>query len=65
LILEIFGYDECVCNLINTCDSQSPIEYFFFLFDIIQQQKLIDKLNKKPEDAEITTTANRTLLDFM
>ncbi len=31
---------------------------------MIQQQKLIDRLNKKPEDVEITLP-NRTLSDFM
>lgn len=31
---------------------------------MIQQQKLIDRLNKKLEDVEITLT-NRTLSDFM
>ena len=67
MILEICSHDECVCTIINTCDSQSPIDYLFFLFAIIQQQKLIDKLNKTPGDAEITSTstANRSLSDYM
>ncbi len=58
MILGICRHDECVCNIINTQDFQSPIEYFFFLFAIIQQQKLIDRLNKTPEDVEITTTTS-------
>ena len=36
MILEICSHDECVCDIINTCDSQSPIDYYFFLFAIIQ-----------------------------
>ena len=68
MILGICSHDECVCDIINTQDFQSPIDYYFFLFAIIQQQKLINKLNKKPEDAEIistTTTTNRSLSDYM
>jgi hypothetical protein len=65
MILGICSHDECVCDIINTQDFQSPIDYLFFLFAIIQQQKLINKLNKKPQDAKITLTTNRTLLDFM
>jgi len=69
MILGICSHDECVCDIINTQDFQSPIDYYFFLFAIIQQQKLINKLNKKPEDAEIisttTTTINRSLSDYM
>ena len=53
MILEICSHDERVCDIINTRDFQSPIDYLFFLSAIIQQQKLINKLNKKPEDAEI------------
>ncbi len=56
MILEICSHDECICDIINTQDFQSPIDYLFFLFAIIQQQKLINKLNKKPEDAEIIST---------
>ena len=48
MILEICRYDECICDIINTQDFQSPIDFHFFLFAIIQQQKLINKLNKKP-----------------
>jgi hypothetical protein len=65
MILEICRCDECVCNIINIKDFQFPIDYLFFLFAIIQQQKLIDRLNKRPEDVKITLTTNRTLSDFM
>jgi hypothetical protein len=65
MILEISRYDERVCNKINIHDSQSPFDYLFLLFAIIQQQKLINKLNKTPEDAEITATTKKTLMDFM
>ena len=66
MILEICSHDGCVCDKINTQDFQSPIDYLFFLFAIIQQQKLINRLNKNLDEAGITTTTtNRTLLDFM
>jgi hypothetical protein len=64
MILEICSHDECVSNIINTQDFQSPIDYLFFLFAIIQQQKLIDRLNKERENIGIIST-NRTLSDFM
>ena len=64
MILEICSHDECVCNKINTQDFQSPIDYLFFLFAVIQQQKLIDKFNKKSQNIEIVTT-NRRLSDYM
>ena len=72
MILEICRYDEYVSNIINIQDSQSIIDYLFFLFAILQQQKLINKLNKNHyhyhQDIEITTTAtttNKTLSDYM
>ena len=65
MILEICSHDKYVCNIINTQDFQSPIDFHFFLFVIIQQQKLIDKLNKNPDEDGITTKANRTMSDFM
>jgi hypothetical protein len=64
MILGICSHDECDFNTINIHDSQSPIDYLFFLFAMLQQQKLIDKLNKKLENIEIATK-NRTLSDFM
>jgi hypothetical protein len=64
MILEICKYDETVGETINIEDHQSSIDHHFFLFAIIQQQKLIDGLNKKPENVEIIPT-NRTLLYFM
>jgi hypothetical protein len=76
MMLEICRYDEYVSNIINIQDSQSIIDYLFFLFAILQQQKLINKLNKNPhhhrQDIEIATTAtatatttNKTLSDYM
>jgi hypothetical protein len=74
MMLEICRYDEYVSNIINIQDSQSIIDYLFFLFAILQQQKLINKLNKNHyhyhQDIEIsttvaTTTTNKTLSDYM
>jgi hypothetical protein len=56
MILGICSHDEHVCDIINTQDSQSPIDYYFFQFTITQQQKLIDRLNKDHKDVETTTT---------
>ena len=39
MILEICSYNECTINIINIQDSQSPIDYFFFLLSMIIQQK--------------------------
>ena len=58
MILEICNYDETISKIKNIEDCQSPIDYRFFLFAIIQQQKRINKLNAdKKLDA--------TLLDFI
>ena len=43
-------------------DSESPIDYFFFLTAIIHQQKLINKINK---NYGIEVSTNKTLVDFM
>jgi len=59
MLLEICNYDEAVNKVINIQDSQSPIDYLFFLLAIIQQQKLISKVNGEQRSKEIT------LLDFM
>ncbi len=64
MILEICNYDEYSNTIINNQDSNSFIDFFFFLSAIIQQQKLIDRFNKNPENIEITTTI-KTLMDFM
>jgi len=45
MILEICSYDEDISRIINTRDFQSPIDYLFFLFALLQQQKLINKVN--------------------
>lgn len=42
----ICTYNEC-CNVItNDEDSESPMDYFFFLIAIIQQQKQVNKINR-------------------
>jgi hypothetical protein len=65
MILEICSHGECVCDIINAQDFQSPIDYLFFLFAIIQQQqKLFNRLNKGHENIGIIST-NRTLSDLM
>jgi hypothetical protein len=64
MILEICSHDERVCDIINTQDFQSPIDFLFFLFAIIQQQKLINRINKERENIRIIST-NGTLSDFM
>jgi hypothetical protein len=53
MILEISKYDETVGETINIEDFQSSIDRYFFLLAITQQQKLIDGLNKKPENLEL------------
>jgi len=59
MVLEVYSYDECVINIINIEDSQTPIDYFFFLFGMLLQQKRINRLNTQGKIKEIT------LLDFM
>ena len=58
MILEICSYNERTSNIINIQDSQSPIDYFFFLLSMIIQQKRINRLN-------IDKKKDVTLLDFM
>jgi hypothetical protein len=65
MIIEICSYDnDDVSKTVNIEDCQSSIDHHFFLLAIIQQQKSIDGLNKKPENIGITL-ANRPLTDFM
>jgi hypothetical protein len=45
MIFEIYNYDENYNKMINIQDSKLFIDYFFFLAELIQQQKLINKLN--------------------
>jgi hypothetical protein len=59
MVLEVCSYDECVINIINIQDSQAPIDYFFFLFGMLLQQKRINRLNTQGKKKEVT------LLDFM
>jgi hypothetical protein len=62
MILEICNYNEN-CNMVtNSEDSKYPIDYLFFLTAIIQQQKLINKINKNCGIEDLT---NKTLVDFM
>jgi hypothetical protein len=44
MILEVCNYNEYTSNIINIKDSQSSIDYFFFLLAIVLQQKQIDRL---------------------
>jgi uncharacterized protein YktA (UPF0223 family) len=59
MILEICSYNEDTIKVINTQDSQSPIDYLFFLVALIQQQKLINKVNGEQRNEKTT------LLDFL
>jgi len=47
MVLEVYSYDECAINIINIQDLQAPIDYFFFLFGMLLQQKRINRLNTK------------------
>ena len=44
MILEICSYDECTINIINIEDSQSSIDFLFFLLSMMLQQKRIDMI---------------------
>ena len=59
MVLEVYSYDECAINIINIQDLQAPIDYFFFLFGMLLQQKRINRLNTQGKKKEVT------LLDFM
>jgi hypothetical protein len=61
MVLEVCSYDDNAINIINIQDSQSNIDYFFFLLSMILQQKRIDMLNA----GETKNTKDVTLLDFM
>ena len=61
MVLEIYSYDECAINTINIEDSQSSIDFLFFLLSMLLQQKRIDMLNVD----EIKKTKDVTLLDFI
>ena len=60
MILEVCSYDECTMNKINIQDSQSNIDFLFFLL-AIRHQKRIDML----KTGETKKTKDVTLLDFM
>ena len=61
MVLEICSYNEHINNVINIRDSQSNIDFLFFLLTIILQQKRINMLNAD----ENKKTKDATLLDFM
>jgi hypothetical protein len=61
MVLEVCRYDECTINTINIQDSESSIDYLFFLLSILLQQKRIDMLNV----GETKKIKDLTLLDFM
>jgi hypothetical protein len=59
MILEVCSYSEEIYKTINIEDYQSPIDDYFFLLVIIQQQKLLEGLNAGNVKKDIT------LLNFM
>jgi hypothetical protein len=61
MVLEVCIYDEQASKITNIEDSQSSIDFFFFILAMILQQKRIDRL-----DADgIKNEKETTLLDFM
>ena len=62
MILETCNYNEYCNMVINSEDSEYPIDYLFFLKAITQQQKLINKISK---NYGIEISINKTLVDFM
>ena len=58
MVLEICSYNEHINNVINIRDSQSNIDFLFFLLTIILQQKRIEKINSS-EKKDVS------LLDFV
>ena len=62
MILETCNYNEYCNMVINSGDSEHPIDYLFFLKAITQQQKLINKISK---NYGIEISINKTLVDFM
>jgi len=59
MVLEVCSCDEGAINIINIEDSQSPIDFLFFLLAIILQQRRIGRLNGSYKKKDVT------LLDFM
>ena len=62
MILATCNYSECCSMITNSEDSESPVDYLFFLTAIMQQQKLINKISK---NHGIESSMNKTLVDFM
>ncbi len=63
MILEICNYNEYSNTIINNQDSKSHIDFFFFLSAIVQQKKLIDRIEE--ETAIIKDKNDVSILDFM
>ena len=61
MVLEVCIYNKNTINRINIEDSQSSIDFLFFLLSMMLQQKRIDMLNA----GEIKKTKDVTLLDFI
>ena len=63
MILEICDYNESSFDTIaNNKESESHMMNLFFLLVIIQQQGLLNKINK---NSDIKNKASTSLLDFM
>jgi hypothetical protein len=62
MIFEICNYDEDYNKMIDIHDSKLFIDYFFFFASIMQQQKLINKLNGNSRNKN---ASDGTLLYFM
>jgi|tagenome__1003787_1003787.scaffolds.fasta_scaffold20988055_2 hypothetical protein len=54
MILIICCYNEQACKIINIQDSQSAIDFHFFLLAIMLQQKIIDSLNITNKKKDVT-----------
>jgi hypothetical protein len=54
MILDMSSYNEDISKVINTQDFQSPMDYFFFLLALLEQQKLINKVNEDNKSKAIT-----------
>ena len=59
MILEVCKYDEDVCRMINTQDSESYTDLMFFMLAMMMQQKRLVRPNTSHRKRDVT------LLDFM
>ena len=62
MVTKICNYNECSASITNIQDSESNISYFFFMLLVIEQQKLIDNMDKR---SGIKVRTNITLLDYL